>query len=157
MTGPNVDEIMRRKVSGDSPSHVLWSTAKKNAARGGADLSKLPKEDLGPLFDNYRQYLRGAGELSRLFPEWKTKGWDPKALKPLKETRKKIEAAITKYKQVCAQQATAQGTSPAVKKAWLDLDAALGVADQSLENTLNAFNRLQEKDGLLKLKWDALR
>ncbi len=161
MTGmaPNIDEIMRRKVSGDSPAHVSWSSAKKKAAHDGADLSKLPKDDLGPLLDNYRQYLRGAAEVNRYYKDTLKQNykWDQKTLKPLKETRKKIENAVFKYKQVCTQQATAQGTSPAVKKAWLGLESALNIAEISLQNTLTAFNNLQQKEGLLKLKWDDLK
>jgi hypothetical protein len=157
MTGmkPNIDMIMQRKVSGDSPAHVLWSAAKKKAAQNGADLSKLPKEDLGPLLDNFRQYLRGAGEVSRYFKEWKD--WDPKTLKPLKETRKKIEAAAFKYQQVCTQQANTAGIAPAVKKAWQDLNTAAGIAEQEPHNMLTKFNTEQQKENLLKLDWNKLK
>jgi hypothetical protein len=51
MTKPSVDMIMKRQVSGHSPAHLKWELAKKDAAKKGADLKKLPNEDLGPLLE----------------------------------------------------------------------------------------------------------
>jgi hypothetical protein len=82
MTKPSVDMIMKRQVSGHSPAHLKWELAKKDAAKKGADLKRLPKEDLGPLLDQFRQYLKGAGEVARYYPIL-----DDRTLKPLRETK----------------------------------------------------------------------
>ena len=68
MTKPSVDMIMKRKVNGHSPAHLKSELAKKEAAKKGADLKRLPKEDLGPLLDQFRQYLKGAGEVALYYP-----------------------------------------------------------------------------------------
>jgi hypothetical protein len=157
MTGmkPNVDMIMQRKVSGDSDAHVAWSAAKKQAARAGADLSLLPKDNLGPLLDNFRQYVRGAGELSRLNVDPS----DNKAVKPLKETAAKIRTAVSNYLVVVDNQIKAPGATPAVKKAWQDLRTALVTAQAYPKGLVNQMNIQLRKENpkFLPLKPDLIK
>lgn len=97
MTKPTVDVVMKRKVSGHSRGHLKWELAKKEAKQKGADVSKLPKEDLGPLLDQFHQYVMGAGEVARYYPTL-----DNRTLKPLRETKSKIRTQ--KYWDVCDAQ-----------------------------------------------------
>jgi hypothetical protein len=154
MTGmkPSVDMIMQRKVSGHSPGHVMWSEAKKKAAQKGADVSQLPKDSLGPLLDDFRQYVRGAGEVSRFYSNW-----DPKTLKPLKETRAKIEAAAQKYEKECTKQANNPALTPNAKTGWKDLATAAHIAGQTPFNMITAFNVEQQKQKLPKLEWNLIK
>lgn len=153
MTGmkPSVDMIMKKKVSGHSAGHVMWAEAKKKAAQKGADVSQLPKDSLGPLLDDFRQYVRGAGEVMRFYPTL-----DARTLKPLKETRVKIEAAAMAYEKECVKQANAAQT-PAVKTAWKDLATAAHIAGQEPFNLVTKFNAEQKKQQQPELKWQMIK
>lgn len=153
MTGmkPSIDMIMKRKVAGYSAGHVLWSDAKKKAAQKGADVSQLPKDNLGPLLDDFRQYVRGAGEVMRFYPNL-----DDRTLKPLKETRVKIETAAKTYEKECAKQAT-NAQTPAVKTAWKELESAAHIAGETPFNMVTAFNVEQRKEKQPELKWQSIR
>jgi hypothetical protein len=146
MTGmkPSVDMIMNRKVSGHSPAHVAWEKAKKTAAQQGADVSKLPKMNLGPLLDDYRQYMRGAAEVAQYY-----KDLGDKTLTPLKNTRNKIITAARTYRTFCEDKSNDkahEGLSPAVKKAWGGLATAARLAEQVPDNSLSDFNRELKKE-----------
>lgn len=160
MTKPTVDMIMKRKVAGHSRGHLQWELAKKEAKQKGADLSKLPKEDLGPLLDQFHQYLLGAGEVARYYPKL-----DDRTLKPLRETKSKIGTAADKYKSVCNTQVQlrdtalkAQGKSDneclkdAVRQAWSQLGGSAEVAKAAPDNELTAFNKQQRADKQPEIK-----
>jgi hypothetical protein len=160
MTKPSVDMIMKRQVSGHSPAHLKWELAKKDAAKKGADLKKLPKEGLGPLLDQFRQYLKGAGEVARYYPTL-----DDRTLKPLRETKSKIKAAADKYKAVCDAQVQARDTEltnqgksenerrkDPLRSAWSQLGGSAEVAKAAPDNELVAFNKQQRADKQPEIK-----
>ena len=141
------------KGRGHSPAHLKWELAKKEAAKKGADLKRLPKEDLGPLLDQFRQYLKGAGEVALYYPTL-----DDRTLKPLRETKSKIKAVADKYKTVCDAQVqlrdtalTNQGKSDAerlkdpLRSAWSQLGGSAEVA-KAPDNELVDSNKKQRAD-----------
>lgn len=143
---PSIDMIMKRKISGQSPERIVWANAKKAAAQKGADLSKLPKEDLGPLFDAFRSYLKGAGEVMQFYSKL-----DDRTLKPLRETKSKIESAAKTYELECKKQAQ-NAQSPTVKSAWQDLAIAAQNAHDNPHNMVTHFNVQQRKEKKPELK-----
>ena len=140
---------------------MTWELAKKEAAKKGADVSKLPKEDLGPLLDQFRQYLKGAGEVARYYPKL-----DDRTLKPLRETRSKARAAAQKYLDFCDAQAKARDAAlqqqgiteladrrkDALRQAWTELRGSAEVAKVAHDNELAAFNKQQRADKQPEIK-----
>lgn len=118
MKPPSVEQILKRKISGQSVARMQWNRAKSEAGKV-VDV-KLFKDDLGPKLDALNQLYQGALDVKKYYPVL-----DDRTKKPVATKLKEVEKVVWKYKQLCKTQAAAAAQNAPQVKAWNKLHGAL--------------------------------
>ena len=127
---PTVEQILKRKIGGQSPSHIQWNTAKKKAS-SVVDV-KIFKANLGASLDNLEQLYKGALEVKRFYPKL-----DDRTLKPVRERKTKVLRIVSDYRIICRDKAAEAGATPQQKKAWDVLSQQLGMVEANVNSVIN--------------------
>ena len=110
---PTAAEVFKR-LEGQSKGRIWWEGRKKGASKG-VDV-KVFNKGLGPKIDSYRQLVKGAFEVKRLYPKL-----DDRTLGPVKTKKAKLDSILKDYESICRGSMASKTVTPSQRNIWSQL------------------------------------